>query len=80
MRVAAWRTGAIAVGFGAVAGDVAAVTLKAMQWLQHLVWGVSDARWYFVLAILVGGVLVAVLRHLSEEADLDQEIELAPPC
>jgi H+/Cl- antiporter ClcA len=77
MRVVAWRTSAIAVGFGAVAGVVAAVTLKAMQWLQHLVWGVSEARWYLVLAILVGGLLVAALRRLSEEADLDQEVALA---
>jgi H+/Cl- antiporter ClcA len=76
MRALAWRTSAIAVGFGAVAGAIAAVTLKVMLWLQGLVWGVSDARWYFVVAILVGGVLVALLRRVSEEANLEQEVAL----
>lgn len=76
MRGVAWRTSAIAIGFGAIAGIIAAVTLKVMLWLQKLVWGVSDASWYLVVAILVGGVLIAGLRRVSEEANLEQEVAL----
>jgi hypothetical protein len=64
------------VGFGAVAGVIAPVTLVVMHWLQDLVWGVGDARWHIPVAILVGGALVAVLRRLSEGADLDREVGL----
>lgn len=77
MRAVAWRTGAIAIGFGAIAGVIAALTLRVMHGLQDLIWGVSDSWWYLVVVILVGGGLVAVLRRVSEDANLDQEVALA---
>jgi H+/Cl- antiporter ClcA len=47
-----------------------------MLWLKNLVRGASDASWYLVVAILVGSVLIALLRRVSEEASLEQEVAL----
>lgn len=72
-----WRPVLIATVYGALAGAVSAVALALMHGLQHLVWSVSDARWYVVAAILVGGILLAALRSHSEDADLDAQIAAA---
>ena len=53
---------------------VAALALALMHGLQHVVWSGSDARWYIAVAILVGGVLLALLRSHSEDLDLDSQI------
>ena len=72
--VGAWRPVVVAAGYGAVAGAVTALALALMHGLQHVVWSVSDARWYIAVAILVGGVLLALLRSHSEDLDLDSQI------
>lgn len=65
---------AIAVGYGAVAGAVAALTYLLMGWVEHLVWSVSEARWYVPVAIMIGGVLLALLRRGADERDIDQQL------
>ncbi len=71
---AAGRLVAISLGYGTVAGLVAAVTLWLMTSVTHLVWGVSDARWYIVLAVLVGGALIAVMRRASGDLDIPEQL------
>lgn len=72
-----WRPVLIATVYGALAGAVAALALALMHGLQHLVWSISDARWYVVVAIVVGGVMLAALRAHTEDADLDAQIAAA---
>lgn len=36
---------AVAIGYGALAGGVAALTLRLMGLVGDIVWSVSDARW-----------------------------------
>ena len=49
--------------YGALAGALAAVTLWLMNQVSALVWSVSDARWYIVLTVMAGGVLIALIRR-----------------
>lgn len=68
----------IAVSHGAVAGAVAALALALMNGVQHLIWSVSDARWYVFVAICAGGILLALLRGNTDDADLQQQIKRPP--
>ena len=68
------RPALIAAIYGALAGALAAVTLWCMNGVRHWVWSLSDARWYIPVAIMVGGVLIALIRHLSEDADLNAQL------
>ncbi|TDO89750.1 chloride channel protein [Enemella evansiae] len=72
-----WRPLVIAVGYGAVAGAVAALALALMNGGQDLVWSVSEARWYVFVAICIGGILLALLRGNTDDADLQQQIKAA---
>ena len=71
------RPALIAAIYGALAGALAAVTLWCMNGVRHWVWSLSDARWYIPVAIMVGGVLIALIRHLSEDADLNAQLAQA---
>lgn len=74
------RLVAIAIGYGALAGAVAALTYLLTTILTDLVWSVSDARWYVFAAIMVGGVLLAVLRPRIDASSLDLQLtEAADP-
>ncbi|MDO5083476.1 MAG: chloride channel protein [Arachnia propionica] len=55
----------LSVGYGAVAGAVAAVTFLLMKGLEHLLWSHTDARWYVFLIVLLGGVVLASLVALA---------------
>ena len=55
----------LSIGYGAIAGVVTALTLALMHSLTALVWSMSSGRWYIGLAIMAGGVLIAVLQHLD---------------
>lgn len=70
----------IAVVYGALAGMVAGLTYLLTGLLSDLVWSVSDARWYVFVAILVGGILLAVLRPSLDASTIDLQIaESADP-
>lgn len=71
------RSWLIAGGYGAVAGGLAALTLALMNLVQAKVWGNSDSSLYIVLMILVGGVLIAVIRHLTEDVNLNEQLAQA---
>lgn len=73
------RVYGVAVGYGLVAGAVTGVTFFLMRTLQHLVWDHSQARWYTVAMVMLGGVLIAFLRHYSLEADLDDQFDPRGP-
>lgn len=42
--------------------------------LTHLIWSVSDARWFIFAVVLTGTLLIAGLRHLYEGASLAEQI------
>ncbi|BDA65363.1 chloride channel protein [Actinomyces capricornis] len=69
----------VAVGYGFVAGAVTGVTFFLMRTLQHLIWDHSQARWYTVAVVMLGGILIASLRHYSLEADLDDQLDPRGP-
>ncbi|MDO5065323.1 MAG: chloride channel protein [Actinomyces bowdenii] len=69
------RVYGVAAGYGAVAGAVTAVTFALMKGVQHLIWDQGEAWWYTAAVILVGGALIAWLRPLALEVDLDQQLD-----
>ena len=71
------RSAAIAAIYGALAGALAAVTLWCMNTLNHWVWSLSDARWYIPVVIMLGGVLIALIRNVTEDADLNAQLAQA---
>lgn len=60
--------------WGLGAGGLAALTFRLMTAVEHLVWSVSDARWYVAAAIMVGGGIIALLRRYTIDIDLDGQI------
>ena len=68
------RPALIATVYGALAGALAAVTLALMNAVSALVWSVSDARWYIVLTVMAGGVLI---RRWSDDIDLNAQLAQA---
>ena len=71
------KQGIWAAAYGFVAGTVAAVVLWLMGVVSDLVWSGPDARWYVFAAIMAGGCIIAMLRHLYAGRDLQQQIENA---
>lgn len=67
----------IALGYGAVAGGLAALTLALMNLVQAAVWGSADSPLYIALVILVGGGLIALIRHLTEDVSLNEQLAQA---
>lgn len=76
----AGRVGLVAVGFGFLAGVVAGVTFAAMKALSWLVWqapGVGDRWWYVAGAVVLGGILIALLRPFADDMSLRAQIDAA---
>lgn len=74
------RLGVLAAAYGFIAGAVAALVLWLMEAVRHLIWSGPDARWYVFGAIMLGGALIAALRHLHEGETLaEQMAELRAP-
>lgn len=71
------RSSLIAAIYGALAGALAAVTLWGMNSVNHWVWSLSDARWFIGLAIIVGAGLIALIRRVTEDADLNAQLAQA---
>lgn len=69
---------AVGCGWGACAGVIAALTLRLMTGLQHWLWQWSQARWYIFGLVLLGGGILALLRHRTGEGDLDSQLEENP--
>lgn len=70
----------VAVCYGFAAGALTAVTFFLMKGVQHLIWdhGFLDggaAPWYTALVVALGGALIAWLRPLALEGDLDQQLD-----
>lgn len=79
-RALAGRVGLVAVGFGFLAGVGAAVTFAVMKALSWLVWeapGVGDRWWYVVCAVVLGGILIALVRPFSDDMNLRAQIAAA---
>ncbi len=70
------RQAGLAGGYGLLAGIVAALVVKVMFFLSHLIWGTEAERWYIFVVIMAGGVLIAGLRTLTKghEADLAEQL------
>lgn len=76
----AGRVGLVAVGFGFLAGVVAGITFAAMKALSWLVWeapGIGERWWYVVGAVVVGGVLIALVRPFADDMSLRGQIAAA---
>lgn len=65
------------MGYGAVAGAVAAVTFLLMKGLEHLLRSHTEARWYIFLVVLLGGVILAWLRTRDVDSNLDDQLAAA---
>lgn len=76
-RAARWRSPLIALGWGAVAGGVAAVVFRAMTLSQEVIWPSGYERWYIPMVVVAGGVLIAVLIPFTDDEDLDAQMESA---
>lgn len=68
------RQGLFAGGYGFVAGASTALILWLMQWLSDRVWDGRDAPWQIFATIMVGGVLIAVLRHFYAGESLAAQV------
>lgn len=69
------RTTLLAALYGLVAGAAAAFVLWLMGTVSGIVWSGSRARWYVFLMVMVGGVLIALLRHWHAGQGLAEQIE-----
>lgn len=65
----------VATGYGMLAGAVTCVTFFLMRGVQHLVWDERSQWWYIALMVLLGGALIAALRRVSLDADLDEQVD-----
>ena len=63
--------------YGALAGAVTALTLWAMKSLEHLVWSGVDTSWQLGAVVLLGGGLIALIRHRMPEASIQQLLDAA---
>lgn len=71
------RSTALAIGYGGLAGAVAALVLWAMQQMTALVWSGEEVGWEIAIRVMAGGVLIAVLRFWDDGQPLAQQIESA---
>lgn len=71
--------GLLAAIYGFIAGLVAALVLWAMGLVNTIIWSGPEAGLYIFAAIMVGGIIIAALRHISAgqnfAAQLDQTRE-----
>lgn len=75
------RVAGIALGYGALAGGVAGATYLLMGALEHIIWSVSQARWYIPIVVMVGGLILVGLRpHLDGEGLDAQLAQAADPA
>lgn len=65
----------VATGYGLLAGAVTCATFFLMRGVQHLVWDERSQWWYIALMVLLGGALIAALRRVSLDADLDEQVD-----
>lgn len=69
----------LALGYGGVAGAVAALTLWLMQQLSSLIWSGPETRLYIAAIIMTGGAIIALLRHWYAGEGLAAQIAQGPP-
>ncbi|MDO5644307.1 MAG: chloride channel protein [Dermabacter sp.] len=72
--VAAARIPLLAITLGAAAGALTALVLWLMQALSAVLWSHSGAWWSTFLTIMVGGVLLVLLHHLSRRTSVDESL------
>lgn len=75
MKNPALRTTLLAALYGLVAGAAAATVLWLMGLVLDMVWSGSRQRWYIFAMVMVGGVLIAILRHWYAGEGLSEQIE-----
>lgn len=68
------RLALLAGGVGLLAGAAAAAMLWLMQRVSSLVWAVSDARWYILLAAIAGGALIGLTRMMGATDGVDEQL------
>ena len=71
------RQALLAAGYGLLAGVVAAIVFWLMTLVSDFVWSGPEARWYIFLMVMVGGAIIALLRHRHTGTDLSEQIVLA---
>ena len=64
----------LSAGYGFLAGIVAALVLWLMELVLHLVWSKPEPRWYIFTMIMVGGAILAFLRHWYAGLALNEQI------
>ena len=63
--------------YGAGAGAVTAITLWAMKSLEHLLWSGVHSTWQIGAVVVLGGALIAAIRHRMPEASIQQLLDAA---
>ena len=77
MKQRAWVPVVIAVVWGALAGAIVATVFTAMTAAQRWIWRDDLSRWFIPVVVIAGGVLIALLRPLTDDHDLDAQIRAA---
>lgn len=67
----------IAAVYGFIAGLIAAMVIWAMGLVSSIVWSGPESGVYIFAAILLGGLMIAALRHISEGQSLSAQIDQA---
>ena len=63
--------------YGAGAGAVTAIILWAMKSLEHLLWSSVHSTWQIGAVVVLGGALIAAIRHSMPEASIQQLLDLS---
>lgn len=71
------RVWCLALGYGAVAGAVTALTLAAMKWLEHVVWHGQDSAVYVAAVVMAGGCVIAALRRWVPQRSVQDVVDSA---
>lgn len=71
-------TALLAAVYGFIAGLMSAVVLWAMGLVSAVVWSGPEAGLYIFAAIMVGGIVIAALRHVSEGQTLAEQLVQTP--
>lgn len=75
-----WRKALFCALYGMLAGMAAAGVLWLMNGVSHALWSRVQSPWGIFVVIMIGGALIAVLRHFHAGEDLAAQLQGAPPA
>lgn len=75
MKNLSWRSTLLAGLYGLVAGACAAAVLWLMTTISGWIWSGSPAWWYVFGVVMLGGLIIAILRHWHAGEGLAEQLE-----